>query len=66
MSALLRATGGYLFHTSRRYLSISGEWEGSAIDWGVPPTIQGPWLAKQRAAVKDNATVDSDGLLSRR
>ena len=57
---------GYLFHTSKRYLSISGAWNGKAIRWEVPPTIHGPWSAQQQAASADNASVDSDGLLSKR
>ena len=56
----------YLFHTSKRYLSISGEWKGRAISWGAPPTSHGSWSPQQQAAVRDNATVDADGLLSRR
>ena len=57
---------GYLFHTSKRYLSISGEWDGSAIRWGVPPTIRGSWSPQQQAAVHDSATVSADGMISRR
>lgn len=56
---------GYLFHTSWRYLSISGEWSGRTLRWGSPPTIQGAWSARQQASVHDNATVDAQGLLSR-
>lgn len=52
---------GYLFHTSTRYVSISGEWRGRTIRWGVPPTIRGPWSSRQQAAVKDNAIVRADG-----
>jgi hypothetical protein len=57
---------GYLFHTSAAYLSISGEWNGESIRWGAPPTIHGMWSAQQQAAVRNNATVDANGLLSRR
>lgn len=55
---------GYLFHTSTRFLSISGAWNGNAIRWDVPPTIHGSWSPQQQAASADNATVDADGLLS--
>jgi hypothetical protein len=55
---------GYLFHTSDRYLSISGIWEGQTIRWGVPPTIDGSWSAEQQASGEDNARVDSEGRLS--
>jgi hypothetical protein len=55
---------GYLFHTSDRYLSISGAWEGQGIRWGVPPTMHGSWSAEQEASGQDNADVDSDGRLS--
>src|SRR4051794_27834127 len=27
---------GYLFHTSKRFLSISAEWKGKEIRWDVP------------------------------
>jgi hypothetical protein len=57
---------GYLFHTSRRYLSISGAWRDHALRWGVPPTIRGTWSTRQQASVHDNATVDGGGLLSSR
>jgi hypothetical protein len=59
---------GYLFHTSKRYLSISGEWKHGkgTIHWGVPPSIHGSWSSEQEATVNNNATVDRDGLLSRR
>jgi hypothetical protein len=57
---------GYLFHTTASYLSISGVWKGKKIRWGVPPSIHGSWSARQQAAVSNNATVDADGLLSRR
>jgi hypothetical protein len=57
---------GYLFHTARAYLSISGEWKGGSLRWGVPPSIRGPWSPQQQAAVDDNTAVDADGLLSRR
>ena len=56
---------GYLFHTSKRYLSVSGMWDGSAIRWGVPPTIKGWWTPKQQA-VHDRANVSASGMLSRR
>lgn len=55
---------GYLFHTSDRYLSISGAWEGGSIRWGVPPTIHGEWSAEQQAAGEDNARVDPEGQIS--
>jgi hypothetical protein len=55
---------GYLFHTSKRFLSISGAWSGKAIRWDVPPTVRGSWSPQQQAASADNATVDADGLLS--
>jgi hypothetical protein len=55
---------GYLFHTSDRYLSISGAWEGRTLRWGIPPTIQGSWSAEQQAAGEDNARVDPEGRLS--
>jgi hypothetical protein len=57
---------GYLFHTSKAYLSISGEWKGGTIRWGVPPPIHGSWSPEQQAAVSDNAAVEADGLLSHR
>ena len=57
---------GYLFHTSKWYVSFSGAWNGKAIRWEVPPTIHGSWSPQQQAASADNATVDSDGLLSTR
>jgi hypothetical protein len=57
---------GYLFHTSKRYLSISGVRERKTIRWGIPPSIHGSWSAQQEAAVDNNAGVDRDGLLSRR
>src|SRR5262245_31792702 len=41
---------GYLFHTSDRYLSISGAWAGQGIRWGVPPTMHGSWSAEQEAS----------------
>src|ERR1051326_5937966 len=41
---------GYLFHTSWRYFSISGEWCGRTLRWGTPPTIQGAWSARQQAS----------------
>jgi hypothetical protein len=56
---------GYLFHTSNRYLSISGVWRGKSIRWGVPPTISGSWSPEQQRAVSDNATVRGDGRLRR-
>src|SRR6476646_5169688 len=55
---------GYLFHTSDRYLSISGAWDGRTIRWGVPPTIQGPWSPEQQASGEDNASVNPEGRLS--
>jgi hypothetical protein len=57
---------GYLFHTSKRYVSISGVWDGETIRWGVPPSIHGSWSARQQAAVTDGVTVDAEGLLSTR
>jgi hypothetical protein len=57
---------GYLFHSSERFLSISGRWEGNGIRWNVPPTIHGSWSRQQQAGGADNATVDSDGLLNKR
>jgi hypothetical protein len=57
---------GYLFHTSKRYLSISGAWKGETIRWGLPPSQHGSWSSQQEASVRDNATVDAGGLLGRR
>jgi hypothetical protein len=57
---------GYLFHTSKRFLSISSAWSGEAIRWDVPPTIHGSWSPQQQAAAPDNATVDGGGLISTR
>jgi hypothetical protein len=57
---------GYLFHTAKTYLSISGEWKGGSIRWGVPPSIPGSWSVQQQAAVDDNTAVDADGRLNRR
>jgi hypothetical protein len=55
---------GYLFHTSKRYLSISGAWTAEAFRWNVPPSIHSSWSSGQQAAVKDNASVNARGLLS--
>ena len=55
---------GYLFHTTKAYVSISGVWRGGSIRWGVPPSIHGTWSPQQQSAVTDNAAVDADGLLN--
>jgi hypothetical protein len=57
---------GSLFHTSKRFLSISAERKGGNIRWDVPPSIHGPWSPQQQAAVHDNAVVAADGRLIRR
>lgn len=57
---------GYLFHSSKRFLSISAERKGRTIRWDVPPSIHGRWSPQQQAAVRDNAAVAADGRLIRR
>jgi hypothetical protein len=39
---------GYLFHTSTRYVSISGVWNGNTIHWGCAAI--NPWLVVSTAA----------------
>jgi hypothetical protein len=56
---------GYLFHTSRRFVSYSAELRGDSVRW-VPRTLHGSWSRPRRAAAPDNASVDADGLLSPR
>ena len=57
---------GYLFHTSRRFVSLSAELEGETVRWNVPPAIRGTWSRRQQAVARDNASVDGEGLLSPR
>jgi hypothetical protein len=57
---------GYLFHTSKRFLSISALRKGENVRWDVPPSIHGGWSRQQQAAARDNASVAADGHLSRR
>jgi hypothetical protein len=65
--ALTSSTGcGYVFHTSDRYASISGQWNGNALRWGVPPALRGAWSPRQQSAGVDNATVGSDGVLHKK
>jgi len=56
---------GYLFHTSKRYISFSAELRGNAVRW-VPRPIHGSWSRLHLVAAPDNATVAADGLLSPR
>ena len=57
---------GYLFHSSKRFLSISALRKGESVRWDVPPSIHGRWSRQQQAAARDNASVAADGHLSRR
>jgi len=57
---------GYLFHSSKRFLSISALRKGESVRWDVPPSIHGRWSGQQQAAARDNASVAADGHLSRR
>jgi hypothetical protein len=57
---------GYLFHSSKRFLSISAERKGRTIRWDVPRSIHGRWSPQQQAAGRDNAAVAADGRLIRR
>jgi hypothetical protein len=57
---------GYLFHTSKRFVSYSAELRGDTVRWNVPPAIHGSWSRPQQAVARDNATVDDEGLLNSR
>jgi hypothetical protein len=57
---------GYLFHTSKRFVSYSAELKGKTIRWNVQPPIRGSWSRRQQAVARDNASVDGTGLLSPR
>lgn len=57
---------GYLFHSSKRFLSISAVRKGENVRWDVPPSIHGRWSRQQQAAARDNASVAADGRLIRR
>jgi hypothetical protein len=57
---------GYLFHTAKRFVSISGAWNGNAIRWDVPPAMHGSWSPEQQAGSADNATVDAKGIVRAR
>jgi hypothetical protein len=57
---------GYLFHTSRRFVSFSAELKGRTVRWNVPPAIHGSWSRRQQVVARDNAAVDGDGLLNLR
>jgi hypothetical protein len=60
-----KATGcSFLFHTATRYLSISGEWNGTGLRFGVPPTIHGSWSDEQQEATSDNVVLRADGGLT--
>jgi hypothetical protein len=53
----------YLFHDDRRYLSVSGTWQGDGLRWGVLPELSGPWSAEQEASADDGVRVLPDGRL---
>ena len=57
---------GYLFHSSKRFLSISALRKGGNVRWDVPPSIHGRWSRQQQGAARDNASVAADGRLIRR
>lgn len=57
---------GYLFHSSKRFLSISALRKGGNVRWDVPPSIHGRWSRQQQAAARDNASVAANGRLIRR
>jgi len=57
---------GYLFHTSKRFVSYSAQLKGKTIRWNVPPPIRGSWSHRQHAIARYNASVDGKGLLSPR
>jgi hypothetical protein len=54
---------GYLFHTSRQFVSFSAELEGRTVRWNLQRPISGSWSRRQRAVARDNATVVGEGLL---
>jgi hypothetical protein len=47
----------YLFHSSKRYLSISGEWRRDTIQWGLPPSINGSWSQEHVKAARKRTPV---------
>ena len=53
----------YLFHDDRRYLSVSGTWQGDEIRLSMQPELSGPWGAEQEASADDTARVLPDGRL---
>ena len=57
---------GYLFHTSKRFVSFSAELKGETVRWDVQPPIAGSWSRRRQAVARDNATVDGEGLLQPR
>jgi hypothetical protein len=54
---------GYLFHTSRQFVSFSAELEGRTVRWNLQRPISGSWSRRQQAVARDNATVVGEGLL---
>lgn len=53
----------YLFHDDRRFMSVSGTWQGGGMRWGVLPELTGSWSAEQEASADDTARVLPDGRL---
>ena len=56
----------YTFHDKKTWVTLSGEWQGDVMGWGIPPTRAGNWNKKLEASVHDNATVDRNGGLKLR
>jgi hypothetical protein len=57
---------GYLFHSTNRFVSYTGEWHGDAVVWTNSQGMHGPWTAIQQRSQPDDVRVLGDGRIAKR
>jgi hypothetical protein len=57
---------GYLFHSSARFVSYTGDWRGDVLLWTNSQSARGRWTPTQQRTQHDDVRVLSDGRIAPR
>jgi hypothetical protein len=57
---------GYLFHSTTRFVSYTGDWHGDTLIWTNAQGMHGRWTAAQQRTQPDDVRVLADGRIAKR